>query len=102
MVTDIPPRKKHQLFLDSDRMQTLPLPANNKLLTVAGAIQTAMHSVAIEKQFVILARRNVRHHICLLCTTRVWCLNWKARLGGAMGFENAVQILTTFETVGEN
>src|SRR5215472_11977087 len=51
MVTDAPPRKKtnHKLFLDSDRMQALPLPSNDILATFAGAIETAMQVDAIRR-----------------------------------------------------
>jgi len=43
MFTDAPPRKKDlQWFLDSDLLQTLPLPKTDELPTIAGAIAMAM------------------------------------------------------------
>jgi len=43
MITDSPPRKKHRsLFLDSDRLANLPLPADAKLPSIAAAIEAAM------------------------------------------------------------
>jgi len=43
MITDSPPRKKHRsLFLDSDRLANLPLPADAKLPAIAAAIEAAM------------------------------------------------------------
>jgi hypothetical protein len=49
MVTDSPPRKKaiYKLFLDSDRMQSLPLPADKRLATIAENIEIGMEAEAI-------------------------------------------------------
>jgi hypothetical protein len=48
MVTDAPPRKNvnHKVFLDSDRMQTLSLPVDNRLVMIAGDIEIAMNADA--------------------------------------------------------
>lgn len=44
MLTDAPPRQKarHTLFLDSDRLATLPLPPDGKLTALAARMETAM------------------------------------------------------------
>lgn len=44
MFTDAPPRKKtrHRLFLDSDRLETLPLPSGGELTALAAHIEMAM------------------------------------------------------------
>jgi hypothetical protein len=48
MLTDAPPRTKtkHKLFLDSERLQTLPLPPDEKLTVLAASIETAMNAGA--------------------------------------------------------
>lgn len=44
MLTDAPPRKKNlNLFIQSDRLNTLPLPADDTLHQLARAIETAMN-----------------------------------------------------------
>ena len=47
MLTDAPPRQKrrHKLFLDSDRLETLPLPPDSKLTEFAAKIEAAMKAV---------------------------------------------------------
>jgi hypothetical protein len=48
MFTDTPPRKKNlQQFLTSDRLHTLRLPADDRLLTLARVIESAMHAGAV-------------------------------------------------------
>ncbi len=44
MFTDAPPRKKtrHKLFLDSDRLETLPLPPDGRLTEFAARIEAGM------------------------------------------------------------
>lgn len=44
MLTDAPPRKKtnHKLFLESDRLETLPLPPDQKLAVLAAGIETTI------------------------------------------------------------
>jgi hypothetical protein len=42
MLTDAPPRKKNRLFLESDRMQAMPLPPDERLPRIARAIETAI------------------------------------------------------------
>jgi len=43
MFTDAPPRKKNRaLFLDSDRLESLPLPPDHRLQRIAAAIERAM------------------------------------------------------------
>ena len=42
MLTDAPPRKKNGTFLESDRMQALPLPPDERLPRIARAIEKAM------------------------------------------------------------
>lgn len=44
MLTDTPPGKKtrHKLFLDSDRLESLPLPPDDKLTQFAAKIEAAM------------------------------------------------------------
>ena len=43
MVTDAPPRKKNRnLFTESDRVNTLGLPTDNRLRRIATAIEAAM------------------------------------------------------------
>ncbi len=43
MLTDAPPRKKHlRLFVESDRLNTLPLPADDRLLRLAASIESTM------------------------------------------------------------
>jgi hypothetical protein len=44
MVTDAPPRKKanHDAFLESERLQMLPLPSDQRLAALATMIETAM------------------------------------------------------------
>lgn len=44
MVTDTPPRKQanHNAFLDSERLQMLPLPSDQRLVALAGMIETEM------------------------------------------------------------
>lgn len=47
MLTDAPPRKKtkHKSFLDSDRLEMLPLPPDGRLTEVAASIESAMTSI---------------------------------------------------------
>jgi hypothetical protein len=48
MLTDVPPRKRNlKLFLDSDRLKTVPLPPHTSLRRIAGSIETAMKTGAI-------------------------------------------------------
>ena len=43
MLTDAPPRRKNlQSFLESDRLKTVPLPADGRLSTIAAGIESAM------------------------------------------------------------
>lgn len=42
MVTDPQPRKNRSFFAESDRLNTLPLPQDDRLRRVAGAIEAAM------------------------------------------------------------
>jgi hypothetical protein len=43
MLTDAPPRRKNlRLFVESDRLKTIVLPADGRLPRIAGAIETAM------------------------------------------------------------
>jgi hypothetical protein len=43
MLTDAPPRRKNlKSFVDSDRLKTVPLPPDNRLLSIAATIQSAM------------------------------------------------------------
>jgi hypothetical protein len=42
MLTDAPPRKKNAVFLESDRIQAMPLPADERLPRIARAIEKAM------------------------------------------------------------
>lgn len=43
MFTDAPPRKpNHKFFVDSDRLKTIPLPNDGRLVKIAGAIEVAM------------------------------------------------------------
>lgn len=42
MLTDAPPRNKNGPFLESDRMQAMPLPADDRLPRIARAIEKAM------------------------------------------------------------
>jgi hypothetical protein len=46
MVTDTPPRNKanHKAFVDSDQLQTLPLPSDQRLAALATMIETAMRA----------------------------------------------------------
>jgi hypothetical protein len=45
MLTDAPPRNGHQAsFLESERLTTLKLPENGRLLSIAVLIESAMHS----------------------------------------------------------
>jgi len=48
MVTDTPPRNKanHKAFVDSDQLQTLPLPSDQRLAALATMIETAMRAGA--------------------------------------------------------
>jgi len=48
MVTDTPPRNKtsHSAFFDSERLQMLPLPSDQRLAALALRIETAMRSGA--------------------------------------------------------
>jgi hypothetical protein len=47
MLTDVPPRRRNlKFFLDSDRLATLPLPADGRLLATAIAIEAAMKAGA--------------------------------------------------------
>ena len=48
MLTDAPPRRKNlRLFVDSDRLKTVALPADSRLLGIAGAIEMAMKADAM-------------------------------------------------------
>lgn len=43
MLTDAPPRKPNlKFFTDSDRLKAIPLPADGRLVKIAGAIEAAM------------------------------------------------------------
>ena len=42
MLTDAPPRKKNGTFLESDGMQAMPLPPDERLRRIARAIEKAM------------------------------------------------------------
>ena len=43
MLTDAPPRKPDlRFFVDSDRLKTIPLPDDSRLVKIAGAIEVAM------------------------------------------------------------
>jgi len=51
MLTDTPPRKKvnHEAFLDSERLETLPLPSDQRLAALATTIETAMKAGASQE-----------------------------------------------------
>jgi hypothetical protein len=43
MLTDAPPRKANRAgFLESDRIRTLDLPQNGRLLTIAKSVESAI------------------------------------------------------------
>ncbi|HLJ30567.1 MAG TPA: hypothetical protein VKY85_27935 [Candidatus Angelobacter sp.] len=43
MLTDAPPRKPNlKFFVDSDRLKTVPLPDDGRLVKIASAIEVAM------------------------------------------------------------
>jgi len=45
MLTDAPPRKANRVsFLESDRMRTLDLPHDGRLLTITKSIESAMRA----------------------------------------------------------
>jgi hypothetical protein len=76
MFTDSPPRKKYlQRFLDSDLLQTLPLPNTDELTTVAGAIAIAIKAGDVKQvsrscdEFLIAASEFYR---VASCTVRVF------------------------------
>ena len=50
MLTDAPPRKKNlQCFLESDRLHTLSLPANDALSMIASEIERGMRAASIKQ-----------------------------------------------------
>lgn len=49
MLTDSPPRKPDlKFFVDSDRLKTIPLPDDGRLVTIAGAIEASMKTEDIK------------------------------------------------------
>ncbi len=49
MLTDAPPRKRNlRLFVESDRLKTLPLPADGRFSRIAGCIEPAMKTAAMQ------------------------------------------------------
>lgn len=74
MLTDAPPRKKDlRLFLESDRLNTLRLPADDRLLRLATSIESAMKTgstrevrqaseeyIAVASEFFQVSRCDVR------------------------------------------
>jgi hypothetical protein len=48
MLTDAPPRKKNRtLFVNSDQLKTVPLPPDERLRKISGAIESAMKAGAM-------------------------------------------------------
>jgi hypothetical protein len=49
MLTDAPPRKRNlRLFVESDRLKTVPLPADGRLQRIAASIESAMNTSAMQ------------------------------------------------------
>src|SRR5258708_12268707 len=49
MLTDAPPRKRTlRLFVESDQLKTLPLPADGRFSRIAGCIEPAMKTAAMQ------------------------------------------------------
>jgi len=52
MVTDAPPRKKNrQLFAESDRLDSLRLPQDDRLRKIASGIEAAMNTARRKEVF---------------------------------------------------
>jgi hypothetical protein len=47
MLTDVPPRKGHAQFVESDRLKTIDLPQHGRVLSIAKSLESAMKSEAI-------------------------------------------------------
>jgi hypothetical protein len=47
MLTDAPPRRAQAQFLESDRLKTIDLPQNGRLLSIANSIESAMNAERI-------------------------------------------------------